>query len=387
MLYAQQRTSLRLPLLLLVAVLVSACAQKGAIEEPRDLESFDARYDVDTVWSHRARGRAERLFLGLQPATDGDRVYVAGYGGRVSALNADNGRRAWSVDLDAALAGGPRVGEGYVLVGSLDGRLFALDADDGSERWVTQVGGEIVSPVAVSRGHVAIKTNDGYVRTLALDDGGELWSRSEDPPALKMRGNAQPIIRGNRVLVGFENGRLRAFGLRDGQVQWGEAVGVPAGRNELEQIADIAPRMAATDSVIYAASAGGRMAAISLSGSRLWERELGSLAGVDADGEQLYVTDRHSEVHAVDARNGASVWRQDAMRARQMTAPVVYRDTVVMGDLDGYVHFLDIQSGELVARERVSRKRINAAPVVAGDKLLVQDGNGRVRALRLSDRN
>ncbi len=202
-----------------------------------------------------------------------------------------------------------------------------------------------------------------------------------------MRGNAQPIIRGNRVLVGFENGRLRAFGLRDGQVQWGEAVGVPAGRNELEQIADIAPRMAATDSVIYAASAGGRMAAISLSGSRLWERELGSLAGVDADGEQLYVTDRHSEVHAVDARNGASVWRQDAMRARQMTAPVVYRDTVVMGDLDGYVHFLDIQSGELVARERVSRKRINAAPVVAGDKLLVQDGNGRVRALRLSDRN
>ncbi len=384
---SQRRKDLRSLIALLTVLFAAACAQKGAIEEPRELESFDARYDVNTVWTHRARGRAERLFLGLRPDTDGERVYVAGHGGRVAALSADRGRTVWSVDLDAELAGGPRFGERLVFVGSLDGRLFALDAEDGRERWSTQVGGEILAAPAVSRGYVIVKTADGRVRGLAIDDGAELWSRSEDPPALKMRGNAEPIIRGNRVLVGFENGRVRAISFRDGQSLWGDSVGVAAGRTELDQIADIAPLMAASEDMVYAASADGRLAAISMTGSRRWDRDIGSLAGLSIDESMLYLSDRNSEIHGLGLAGGASVWIQDALRARQVTAPVVYRDTVVVGDLDGYVHFLDVETGELVARTRVSRKRINVAPVIVGDSIVVQDGNGRVRALQLRDRN
>jgi len=374
-------------LLIPVVLLLAACAQPDAIEEPQDLERFEAQYEVDQVWSTRARGRAQRLYLGLRPAFDGQRVYAAGHAGRVHAIDPESGRRAWRVDLDAPLAGGPAVGQGMVLVGALDGRLFALDADDGEQIWSNQVGGEIVSAPAVTRGYVVVKTSDGYVRGLSIDDGGEVWSRSEDVPPLQMRGGVSPIIRGSRVVVGFANGQVRAFGVRDGEAQWSESVGVAAGRNELEQIADIAPLMAASDSVVYAASASDRMAAISLSGGQRWQRDLGSIAGLSMDEEMLYLTDRHSEVHALNQGNGASVWVQDALRARQMTAPVLFGDTVVVGDLDGYLHFLDADTGELVARERVSRKRINTAPVVAGDKLLVQDGNGRVRAYRLSDRS
>ncbi|MCP1727325.1 outer membrane protein assembly factor BamB [Natronospira proteinivora] len=373
-------------LLLLAAFLLAACAQPDAIEDPRELERFEARYDVDTAWSTRARGRAERLYLGLRPTFDGERVYTAGHAGRLTARNPENGRRIWRMDLDAPLAGGPAVGQGMVLVGALDGRLFALDADDGELLWSTQVGGEILTAPAISRGYIVVKTSDGHVRGLSADDGGEVWSRSEDVPSLQMRGGVDPIIRGSRVIVGFANGQVRAFGVRDGESQWAQSVGIAAGRNELEQIADIAPVMGASDSVVYAASASDRMAAISLSGGQRWQRDLGSLSGLAMDEEMIYLTDRHSEVHALNRNGGASVWVQDALRARQMTAPVVFGDTIVVGDLDGYLHFLDADSGDLVARERVSRKRINTAPVVAGDKLLVQDGDGRVRAYRLSER-
>jgi len=381
----QRLTALPAILLLSLAFLV-ACAQPDAIEEPRELERFEAKYDLDRVWSTRARGNAERLYLGLRPAFDGEQVYLAGYSGQIRAVNPDNGRRIWRTDLDAPLSGGPAVGHGIVVVGAMNGYLYALDAEDGELLWETRMGGEIISAPAIARGYVIVKSSDGYVRGLSSDDGGEVWSRSEEVPSLQMRSGTSPIIRGSRVLVGFSNGRVRAFGFRDGESQWSETVGVPAGRNELEQIADIAPVMDASDSVVFAASAANRMSAIGLSGGQRWQRDLGSLAGLTVDEEMVYVTDRHSEVHSLNRSGGASVWVQDAMRARQMTAPVVFGDTVVVGDLDGYLHFMDRDDGELVARERISRNRINAAPVVAGDKLLVQDGDGRVRAYRLSER-
>ncbi|MEA5445423.1 outer membrane protein assembly factor BamB [Gammaproteobacteria bacterium AB-CW1] len=381
------RTTKRIALLLIATAALAACAQQSAIEEPRDLERFEARYDVERLWSARAGGSEERLFLGLRPASDGERVYIAGHNGRVQAVNAETGRRIWQVDLDAPLAGGPSLAEGRLIVGSLDGRVFSLRTEDGDVRWRERVNGEIVTPPAVARGYVVVKSGNGYVHGLSLSDGGELWSRSEEVPPLKMRGNTSPIIRGSRVLVGFDNGQVRAYGVRDGQNQWSQMVGISAGRNELEQIADIAPFMAASDDTVYAVSASDRMAAVSLSGSQRWERDIGSLAGLDIDDDLVYVTDRHSEVHGLNRRDGTSVWLQDAMRARQMTAPVVYQDTVAVADLEGYVHFLSADGGELVARERMSRNRINMAPLAVGDKLIVQDGEGRVRAYRLKARD
>jgi outer membrane protein assembly factor BamB len=368
--------------LFLVLVLVG-CSGPGGVEQPTELTDFDASHRVEEVWSANAGGNAKRLYLGLRPATDGARVYMAGHDGRVQAVDTESGRRQWRVDLDAPLAGGPAVGQDRVLVGSLDGRLFALDADTGERIWTVRIGGEILAAPAVSGSYVVVKSTDGRVRGLSLSDGGELWSRSESVEGLVTRGDASPIIRGSRVFVGFANGQVRGVGLRSGEALWSVAVGLRAGGNELERIADIAPHLAADTQTVYAASAANRLAALSFGGEARWERPLGSLAGVDVDAELVYLTDLHSEVHGLNVESGASVWRQDALRARQMTAPTLFGEAVVVADLDGYVHFLGADDGELIARERLSGARITEPALVVAGLAILQDSKGRVRAYRL----
>lgn len=364
-------------------LVLAGCASSGGVEEPTELEDFAASHRVETVWSANAGGSAKRLYLGLRPDSDGAQVYMAGHDGRVQAVETESGDRVWRVDLDSPLSGGPVVGEGRVLVGSLDGRLFALDAETGERVWSVMLNGEILSRPAVSGSYVVVKTTDGRVRGLSMTDGGELWSRSESVEGLRMRGDAAPVIRGSRVFAGFSNGQLRGIGLRNGDAAWTASVGLRAGGTELERIADIAPQMAADTQSVYAASASGQTAAISFSGERRWERPLGSLAGVDVDAELLYLTDKDSEVHALNLANGSSVWRQEAMRARQMTAPSVFGEAVVVADLDGYVHFLAADNGELMARERLSGARITAPALVVSGLAILQDSKGRVRAYRL----
>lgn len=372
---------------LLILLVLAGCASPGAVEEPTELQDFAASHRVETVWSANAGGSAKRLYLGLRPDTDGARVYMAGHDGRVQAVETESGNRVWRTELDAPLSGGPVVGEGRVLVGSLDGRLFVLDAETGSRLWSVMLNGEILSPPALSGSYVVVKTTDGRVRGLSITDGGELWSRSESIEGLRMRGDVAPVIRGSRVFAGFSNGQLRSMGLRNGEAFWSVAVGLRAGGTELERIADIAPRIAADTQTVYAASAAGRTAAVTFSGEPRWERPLGSLAGVDIDAELLYLTDQHSEVHGLNIATGASVWRQQALRARQLTAPSVFGQAVVVADLDGYVHFLAADNGELMARERLSGARITAPALVVSDMAILQDSKGRVRAYRLEPVN
>lgn len=368
---------------LIMLMVLAGCASPGGVEEPSELEDFAASHRVETVWSANTGGSAESLYLGLRPDTDGGRVYMAGHDGRVQAVETESGDRTWRVDLDASLSGGPVVGEGHVIVGSLDGRLFALDAETGSRLWSVMLNGEILSAPAVSGSYVVVKTTDGQVRGLSISDGGELWSRAESVEGLVTRGDTSPVIRGSRVFAGFSNGQLRSIGLRNGEAQWSVAVGLRAGSNELERVADVAPHIAADTQAVYAASAAGRLAAIDFSGEARWERPLGSLAGLDVDAELLYLTDQNSEVHGLNSVNGGSVWHQKALRARQLTAPSLLGESVVVADLEGYVHFLGTDDGELMARKRLSGARITEPALVVSNMAILQDSKGRVRAYRL----
>jgi outer membrane protein assembly factor BamB len=360
-----------------------ACAGQHAVEPPRDLEGFEARYQVVRAWEAQLGGRDARGRIGLRPAADGERVYIAGDNGRVQARRARDGSRIWETRIGSASAG-PALQEGVLAIGTVDGRLVILRASDGSLEWEQRLGSEVLAAPAISRGVVVVRTTDGMVRGFATDDGTELWSFREEVPALTLRGNATPIIRGRDVLIGFDSGRVMALSLEEGQSRWSATLGVGAGRTELEQLADVAPYMSASSNEVFAASADGRLAAYRIrTGDEIWAREIGSHAGLTADGDLVYVIDLTSDIHAVTSHDGAAVWQQDVLRGRQLTAPERFRDTLVVGDLDGYVHFLDADDGEIVARRRVWRSAINTPPLAVDDVLVVQDGRGRVIGYRL----
>jgi len=326
-------------------------------------------------------GDGEGKRLGLAPATDAQRVFAGGHGGRVIAANAVTGKRIWVTDTRLRLSAGPGIGDGLVVFGTSDGDVIALGADDGGERWRTNIGSEILAAPGIGSSVVVVRSVDGRLHGLSAQDGGGLWLVEQSVPRLSLRGNAPPIIAGLTVVAGFDNGKLGAYDLTTGETSWEVALGAPQGRTELERLVDISAGVQVVGDDVYGVGYQGRAVSIALeTGMVLWQRELSSYAGLGADWNNIYVTDADSEVVALNRRGGRPMWTHDKLRQRDLTAPTVMGEVLAVGDFEGYLHWLSVDDGSLLARTKAGGGRVTSAPRLVRDLLVAQTDSGDVAA-------
>ena len=370
-----------------LALLVAACDKDKDVAPPAELVDFNPVVRIDKVWSVGTKDGDDVLRLGLRPAVEGERVFAAGHGGDVHALELASGRELWRADTKVELSGGPAVGEGIVVVGGTGGELVALDAGTGAKRWQVATGGEVLTAPTVANGIVVTRTVDGRLRGLRVSDGGEAWSYEQPVPRLTLRGNGAPVVDGDMVFAGLDNGKVVALSLATGDLLWTTTVAPSHGRTEIERLVDIDSPVRIIDDDVFVVGYQGRVAMLARDTGQLWwGRELSSNRGLVADGDTLYVTTSDSSVVALRRRDGTPVWTQDAMLRRGLTAPALSGDTLVVGDFEGYLHWLDAATGQLLARGKTGGGRMTNAPVVAGDLLLLETDSGEVQAWRAKPR-
>jgi len=359
---------------------------KSNIEPPAELVDFDSSLNVRRLWSRKIGDGTERLRLGLSPSTDGARIYAAANDGTVTALEATTGRPVWSVDTERLLSAGPAFGGGLLVLGTSDGQLLALEAETGAERWVREVGSEVLAAPAIGSGTVVFRTVDGRLRGFSATDGSEIWTVEQSRPTLTLRGNTVPRVTGTVVVSGFANGRVGAYALSDGTARWEMAIAAPTGRSELDRLVDISTGLQVAGNDVYAASYQGRAVGIDLvTGLVIWQRDLSSFAGLGVDASNVYVTNDLGTVMALGRRNGNVLWQQEALRLRDVTAPVRFGLGIVVGDLEGYLHWLDPGDGHFMARVKAVSGPISNPPIVIGTTLYVQGDDGSVAALTVAD--
>ncbi len=113
------------------------------------------------------------------------------------------------------------------------------------------------------------------------------------------------------------------------------------------------------DDVIYIAGYQGRIAAVKMgSGQLIWSRDFSSYSGLYVDAFRVYITDAMGQVWALNRYNGSTLWRQNKLLRRQLTAPVTYDNYIVVGDYDGYLHWMTREDGKIVARKRIKANDI-----------------------------
>jgi outer membrane protein assembly factor BamB len=373
---------------------IKSLGKKDNVEPPTPLTEFTPTVQVQKLWGEGAGDGAGSSGAVLAPTVVDGRLYAASVDGTIEAIDAASGRTIWQQHLgerhgwlwkrgDATLrwSGGPGVGGELLVVGSLDGDVYALSAQDGSAKWHVKVSDEVIARPAVTSSVVVVRTIDGRLTGLDANDGSQKWVFDQSVPPLSLRGTSSPIVVGETVYDGFDNGKIAAVRLADGAPLWTQTLSTGEGRTEVERLADVDGDLVQVGGNIVAVGYRGQLAAIAAdSGRPMWQRDVSSYGGAAGSETALIVADADGNVWAFDRETGASLWKQDQLKYRWLGTPAIVGKYVVIGDSEGFVHWLSLDEGKFAARERLSKKAIASAPVVVGDTVYVEDVRGNIGA-------
>lgn len=378
---------MRLLLALGLAALLTAagCSKDKDVEPPATLVKFPETLPVKKLWSEGVGGGKKQIVLrlGLGPATDNGLVFAASHKGEVLAASLETGRHVWVKKLKMPISAGPGAGRGLLVLGTSKGVVVALDGATGRELWRAHVNSELLSAPAINEKLVVMRSVDGRLHGFDVRNGKELWSVEQQVPRLSLRGTATPIIAKELAISGFDNGKVMAVSLNSGDTVWDTALASPHGRTELDRLVDIDSSVRAVGENVFAAGFQGRTAMLALdSGQIWWAHDMSSYRGLVADDDNLYVTQSDGIVVALRQRDGSELWRNQKLKLRRLSTPVLTSTAVAVADFQGYLHWLDKTTGELVARERIAKERVTNAPIAVGDTVIVLTDGGKLAAYR-----
>jgi outer membrane protein assembly factor BamB len=378
-----------LPLvLLLAAALLPGCSwiRSWGDPEPGDpapLVEFEASLDVRRIWSTGVGDGMGKAGLSMGPVFSSGALYVADHEGRLAAVDAETGRKNWELETEQPFSGGPGLDDEHLYMGTVDGRVIAYDRSGGAELWNAQVSSEVLSPPVSGDGIVVVRCIDGRVFGMDAVSGRRLWIHDRNVPLLTLRGNADLLIRGGYVFVGYDDGAVVSLRLNDGSQVWSQTIVSPEGRTELDRLADIGQQMVLVASDLIVSSHKSRVVSLAAdSGRLLWFKEISSSTGVVVDRTNLAVSEKNGDLWLLDRRNGSTLWKVDQMTNRGLTRPAFYDNYLVVGDKEGYLHWLDSDIGSFVARERAGKEGFAGAPLSVGTTLYVLTHDGELMAYR-----
>ena len=113
-------------LLLISAVLITACGDDDNAEPPAELTEFKATYFLSLDWSVSTDDSIEQKYLFIEPLLLKDRIVTAGRNGTLNAYDLEDGDELAEIELDTPLSGGIGGNENTWLVGSRNGVLSGV---------------------------------------------------------------------------------------------------------------------------------------------------------------------------------------------------------------------------------------------------------------------
>ena len=343
------------------------------------LPEYKSSASLAVVWQSAIGSAGAATF---SPAVTDDSVVVAAADGSVARLDQATGVQRWRTKLKDRLSGGVGASSTLVVVGTPEGVVIALDADTGAERWKARVSSEVLSSPVISGDQVFVRSSDARIFSFDTRDGKRRWVYQRSMPALSVRTTAGVVVQTAFLYAGFPGGKLVSVATNNGGNRWEATVSLPKGATELERVTDVVGLPWIGDREICSVAYQGRVACFDLAnGTQLWSRDLSSISGLGVDARYVYVADDRGAVHALDRTSGTSVWKQDRLFLRQLTAPTPLGALIVAGDVQGVLHAFSRENGSIVGRLSTDGSPIVAAPVVSKGGFVIQTRNGAVYML------
>jgi outer membrane protein assembly factor BamB len=133
---------------------------------------------------------------------------------RVFRVDREGAALVWRREFPSAFKAQPVVVDDLLILAGTDGVIRGLERADGRYRWEFPTGGEILATPALARDRLIVGSGDGVIRALSLA-GKLLWATRVDAPVYGV-----PVVAGETVYVGDNQGRMHALAVADGTRRW-----------------------------------------------------------------------------------------------------------------------------------------------------------------------
>ena len=375
-----------------LVALLQACTQvdnyvlgKDNTPKPSPLTAITSKATMALKWSVPiGKSNKSSAYLKLKPVIRGNNIYTADANGMVQSIDKGTGRVLWSRQLSHGVVSGPTVTSGFIALGTNASEVVLLKQADGTEVWTAKVSSDILSKPAIANHKVIVKSIDGNLYAFDLHTGEKIWVVDHGSPSLILKASSSPVIMGSQILVGYSDGKLDAVDIQFGHVLWQKSIAYASGSSDVERLVDIDADPIVRGGVVYLASYQGYVGALTLeNGQFIWSKPASTYQNISIDDRSLYMTDSNDVLWAFDRTTGNVKWKQDLLKARGLSQPVLMGNRLVVGDKTGYLHVLSTQNGEMISRLQLSAA-VDIAPTVSGHHVYVMTANGKLNCLSVS---
>jgi len=370
--------------LILSLMMLLVCTPLSA--EVSSLSQRTEKIPYKAQWVSRVKKR--KLFLYKRkefssPRIYEDTIFTGSDAGVFYAMRKKNGNKIWRFKATGSINSTPgflKNTEGtWVLFGDDKGIFYALDTKKGKEVWRSDLGSEILTAPAVFEDKIYVATVEGRVVALNASDGHPLWDKENPVPGFTMtiRGNSPPVLTesGKTLFVGFADGKLWALSTSDGKLIWKKDFGKKKGFSDID-----ATPLIEGDRLYIATFDGGFYALSTKSGEILWSQEIGSGVRFAAREDVLYVSGEGGRLYAFQKKDGKKIWDKKLGKGT-LTAPVIYKNIIVVGLSETTINFLHADTGKLIAH-RFAIKGISSNPMVDENRIYYLSNGGRLYSLK-----
>ena len=377
-----QRSLMRITLFTLLVVVLSGCSwltsnnNSEHFLRPDEFEKSPKKQWVNSSGSGNGR------YLRLNPKLRDGEVITTNSKGLVVAVDAEKGKNHWRKNTKLPISTGPAVTATKIFFATDNGKLVALEREAGVTLWEAELPNQVLGTPGLTDSQVIVKTIDDVLLAFDSDSGKELWRYGVASPRLMLRESSAPAISGAYVVAGFANGQIAVLDAAEGTLVWQRQVAEASGFSDLERMVGINADPLVSQGVVFVTTYQGKIAAFGVAkGELLWEHELSAHAGLQLAGNQIIAPDSDGYLWSFDRYSGRVNWRQNGLKGRQLTQPVLVNGALVVADDKGFVYWLDPDDGHFSAWTFLSNDGVISAPIAAGDKVIIETRAGHLVAL------
>lgn len=261
----------------------------------------------------------------------------------VSAFERSTAHQIWRFDVKDGVEGGAQLSEDILYFGAGDGQLYALKAEDGHLLWTYPLKAEGLAEPLIKNGVLYVLGGNNVAHALDAKTGKLMWLYNRrEASNLSVRGGSQPALSGDFVLIGFSDGALVALNKSSGTVAW------ETNLNRNKRFRDVDATPVVDGEMVFASSYDGALYALNKNdGKIVWTIEDGGYEQVQISGATLYFSSTSGKTMAVDKASGKILWSKENP-AGIGTAPMLYKNVLVVGEMAGSLRFLDARTGDLI---------------------------------------